>query len=524
MERRQKVELFEQLRREYEFGCATIVGTAQKFGVHRRMVRQAIESATPPERKRPVRQRPKLEQVRAFIDRIITEDRRAPRKQRHTAHRIYERVRAELPEVAIAERTMRRYVAERKEQLGAVAREVFVPQQYAPGGEAQVDWYEAVVELAGVPQTVQFFSMRAMWSGAAFHRAYLRATQQAFLEAHELAFAYFGGVFRRLRYDNLKSAVKKILRGARREQTVRFIAFRSHYQYEASFCTPAQGHEKGGVEGEVGRFRRNHLVPIPACRDVCELNAYLEGECQRDEARRIGGRELAVGEALQLERSHLARLPQEGFELAEESFSVVDQKGCIRARTNWYSTPLRPGRRCRVRVLATHLEVLTEGQLVARHERCYGRQQQVLNLEHYLDVLERKPGALSGSKPLAQWRAEGRWTSAYDELWQHLQQRHGVQAGTRQMIAVLQLGREAGYAQLSAAITRALALGARDAAAVRYLLQAEQLEGASAPPLCLPVLEMRAPVATHYERPLPSVVEYDTLLKLTSAPAVEVRQ
>jgi hypothetical protein len=127
-----------------------------------------------------------------------------------------------------------------------------------------------------------------------------RATQQAFLEAHELAFAYFGGVFQRLRYDNLTSAVKKILRGYRREETTRFIAFHSHWQYEASFCNPAQGHEKGGVEGEVGRFRRNHLVPVPEFADFAALNAYLLTACQQDEGRRIAEHELTVGALLDL--------------------------------------------------------------------------------------------------------------------------------------------------------------------------------------------------------------------------------
>ncbi len=179
MERKAKVELFEQIRREYEFGCGTIKGCAEKFGVHRRMIRQAIECALPPQRKRPLRSRPKLEQVREFIDRIIDEDRRAPRKQRHTAHRIYERLRVELPSVEVSERTVRQYVRERKDHLGLTTREVFIAQQYEWGVEAQVDWYEAVVEVDGERQTAQVFCMRSMATGAAFHRAYPRATRAA---------------------------------------------------------------------------------------------------------------------------------------------------------------------------------------------------------------------------------------------------------------------------------------------------------------------------------------------------------
>ncbi len=537
MERRQKVELFEQIRREHEFGGQSIRTLAQHFGVHRRMIRQALGCALPPERKRPLRERPKWQQVHAFIDGILEADRQAPRKQRHTSHRIHERILQELPEVKIAERTVRQYVQRRKHELGLEIREVMVPQEYRWGKEAQVDWYEVVVELAGERQTVQVFSMRSMASGAAFHRAYPRATQQAFLEAHEYAFAYFGGVFSRLRYDNLSSAVKRVLRGSRREESVRFIAFRSHWRFEASFCTPGQGHEKGGVEGEVGRFRRNHLVPVPIVADRAELNRLLMAACQRDEARRIGERAQSVGEAMRLEQSQLQSL-QEGFELAEESFCVVDGKGCIQARTNFYSTPLKAGSRCRVRVLPATVEIWHEGRRVAEHERCYSRRQQVLDLEHYLDVLVRKPGALAGSRPLAQWRAAGRWSPAYDEFWQRLQQRHGFSAGTRLMIEVLQLGRKSGYERLTQAIEQALHLGTHDAAAVGYLLSVSELRGygsvrdAESPvtdleeggpeKINLELLDSLCAVGSHnsavleeyYQRPMPRLEDYDLLLEV----------
>jgi transposase len=283
------VELFEQIRRQYEHGSGTIVGTARKFGVHRRTVRQAIECALPPERKKPDRKRTKFDLVRGFIERILRNDERAPRKQRHTAHRIFVRLQLEMPEAEVAERSVRQYVEQIRRQLGLAKREVFVPQHYEYGDEAQVDWYEATVELGGARQVLQFFYLRASASGAAFHRAYLRATQTAFLEAHELAFEHFGGGFRRLRYDNLKAAVKRVLRGSRREETTRFIAFRSHYGYEGSFCNLYSGHEKGGVEGEVGRFRRNHLVPVPQFDSLEQLNVWLVEECRRDEQRFIQG-------------------------------------------------------------------------------------------------------------------------------------------------------------------------------------------------------------------------------------------
>jgi transposase len=512
MHRRAKVELFELLRREYQFGVGTIAGVARKFGVHRRTVRQAIASAIPPDRKCPSRSSPKLDPVRSFIDQILDNDLKAPRKQRHTARRIYKRLLLEMPEAVVGESTLRRYVSARKAEMGLSSRDVCVPQSYAWGVEAQVDWYEAVVDLEGERTVVQFFTMRSMASGAAFHRAYLRSTQQAFLEAHQLAFHYFGGVFRRLRYDNLKSAVKKILRGHKREQTERFILFRSHWQFEASFCNPAQGHEKGGVEGEVGYFRRNHLVPVPSVANLDELNDLLLQACKQDGSRMIGDRSMNVSQAASIERLHLTTLEAEDFDLAEESFCRVDSKGCVMVRTNFYSTPLRAGTQARVRVLPISVEVIYQGKLVARHLRCYQTRQHLLDLEHYLDVLSRKPGALAGSKPLAQWRAEGRRPPSYDQLWAGLKHRYGDQAGTRLMIELLQLGRQHGYQRLTIAIEQALECGATDAAAVRYFLTAPTLEYDTAAPL--DPQEVTRP--EHYARPLPEVSAYDQLLRLAS--------
>ena len=250
--RSDKVELFEQIRREHEFGVGTISGVSRKLGVHRRLVREALSSAVPAVSKPRERRLRKAGGCGSFIDRILSADQLAPTKQRHTAHRIWLRPCAEQPGFAVSERSVCGYVKRQRQQLGMIARESFVPQSYNWGVEGQVDWYEAWALIGGERIKLQVFEMRSMASGGAFHRAFTHATQQDFLEAHEMAFRYFGGIFKQLRYDNLKSAVKRILRGHQREETSRFIAFRSHWRFQSEFCNPARRNEKGGIESEGG--------------------------------------------------------------------------------------------------------------------------------------------------------------------------------------------------------------------------------------------------------------------------------
>jgi len=470
------------------------------------MVREAIASAVPRQRKPAVREKPKIGPAITFINTILEADQKAPRKQRHTAHRIWGRLCEERPELKVSEPTVRKYVRERKHEMGLIGRESFIPQSYMFGEEAQVDWYEAYADLDEERQKLYIFCMRSMASGGAFHRAYPHASQQAFLEAHEFAFHHFGGVFTIVRYDNLSSAVKKILRGHQREETERFITFRSHWGFQSDFCNPGRGNEKGGVEGEGGYFRRNHLVPVPKARNLEDLNRQIMEASQKDECRMISGKYRSVGEAMHLEREHLSPLAQEGFQLAGVHFPSVNTHGTVKVLTNFYSAPLPVGVEVQAKVYPADVEIWHHGKCVARHERSFARSEKVLDLEHYLEVLLKKPAALAGSTPLEQWRAKGRWPVSYDRFWKILKERHGKQDGTRAMIELIMLGRKHGYRELEQAVSQALDLGCFDVGAVRLLLHVDLESRKSLEPVEIGALSC-------YDRPQPHLDEYDQLLR-----------
>jgi hypothetical protein len=216
---------------------------------------------------------------------------------------------------------------------------------------------------------------------------------------------------------------------------------------------------------------------------------------------------------MQQEQAHLLPLPEERFEIAEVSFPRVDAQGCVKVRTNSYSTPLPAGPSVQVRLLPAEVEIFHESRLVSRHQRSYLRHQQVLNLEDYLHWLERKPGAFTHSTALKQWREAGRWPLNFDRLWQSLQARLGKAEGTREMIELLGLGRQLGQARLEAAVEQALRLGCTDAAAVRYLLQSGDL-------LHEPVEALRLEALAQYDRPQPVLTAYDQLLLVGSGQEV----
>ena len=508
-----RMELFEQIRRDRDREGLSIRALAERHGVHRRAVRQALASPLPPVKRSPVgRPAPKLGAYRAIVDAWLEGDRSAPRKQRHTAKRIHRRLVDEHG-AAVAETTVRDYVRQRKRAMGWPVGEVFIPQVHAPGVGAEVDWGQAHVDLAGTPTKVHLFFMRASFSGAAFCQASLVETQQAFLELHVEAFEWFGGVFEQIRFDNLTSAVKQVLRGRRRVETDRFVALRSHYLFESQFTTPGiQGaHEKGGVEGEVGRYRRNHLVPVPAVGDLAQLNALILAGCETDLRRRIVGRPETVAETWRAELPLLRALPDEPFDATETAAPRVDAKSLVTVRQNRYSVPVAlAGLKVSAQIGAREITISHGGQTVARHERLHGRFGTSAQLDHYLELFARKPGGFEHSLALSQERERGAWPHTFDELWAALAGRYGRSEAARQMVDVLMLCREHGPDDVVLAVRGALAAGAHDGRAVAVLARRAQTAH-SAP---APLLDLEPRLAAH-ERPAPDLTDYDQLLRGT---------
>ena len=506
------MELYEQIRRDAtrmrsDTGGVSVRRLAVLHATHRRTVRLALESSTPPSKRVPVsRPAPVLGAFHTLIDEWLVADQSAPRKQRHTARRVFERLRDEYGCQA-AETTVRDHVRARRRVLG-LAGEGFVPQAYAPAVDAQVDWGEAEVVLAGQRTRVFLFGMRACWSGGAYWEAFPTLSQTAFLEGHVRAFEWFGGVFETIRYDNLAAAVKRVLRGQRREQTDRFVALRSHYLFDSEFTTPgiAGAHEKGGIEGEVGRFRRRHFVPVPRVRRLGELNQQLLSCLEVDLKRRIDGRPATVGEMLWTECGRLARLPVEQYTPAEHTTVRVDAKSLVTVRQCRYSVPTRlVGMRVHAEIGAHTVTLRHDGVVVAVHDRSVERFATTAQLDHYLDLLARKPGALRRALPVAQARQRGDWPAAYDDLWQRLEQKVGRSQAATQMIDVLMLCRDYPPETVEQAVQGALAAGAIDGRAVQLLARRVATRPQPEPV----ALSHHVPPV---DVPLPSISAYDQLL------------
>ncbi|UUV30729.1 IS21 family transposase [Amycolatopsis roodepoortensis] len=525
-----KVELYAAIRRDARAGMS---GRAleRKYNVGRRTVVKALTSAWPEPRKKPPPRPSKLDSFKSVIDEILRADLDAPRKQRHTVKRIFDRLIDEHAMADVSYQVVRAYVAIRKPEIrtevGRGPAEVFIPQSHRPGQEAEVDFGEVAVRRRGTLVTCFLFSLRLSFSGKAVHKISLSGGQEAFFEGHEHAFRVLGGVpLGQIRYDNLKAAVVAQVLGFSRQrvETERWTAFRSHWAIEPFYCQPgSQGaHEKGGVEGQIGWFRRTHLVPVPEVGSLAELNACVDAWDVADETRRIGARPRTVGEMFSIEAPLLRPLPDEPFEIGRWFTPRVDRFSQISIRTNRYSVPVRViGRRVRVLLHASELIVFDGRTEVARHERLLAKAGSRLELDHYLEALVRKPGALPGATALEQARAAGKFTPVHDAWWAAARKTHGDRDGTRALIQVLLLHRHMTHEHVVAGLAAALRAGALTADAVA--LEARKAADTDiTPPSASDRVVPAAAVASLTERrltqlppdtrPLPSVAIYDQLL------------
>jgi transposase len=437
----------------------------REFQIHWDTLAKILGHSEPPGyRQGQPRQKKKIGPFLAVIEQILEQDRHAHRKQQHTKRRIFDRLRAEYgysggyTAVKEAVRTWQQQ-----------HQEVFVPLVHRPG-EAQVDFGTAEVRWGGQVRKVALFVMTLLYSDALFCCVFPRECSEAFLEGHRRAFAFFGGVPRRITYDNSRIAVSRIIGPHERELTREFLRLQSHFLFQAHFCRVRQAHEKGQVECLVGYARRNFLVPVPSVGRLEDLNAELEQQCRQDLQRRVWGQNATKAVRLEEERSALLELPKHGFEARRVEPGQADSLSLVRFDCNSYSVPTACAHQP-VTVVGgiDQVKIVCRDRVVAEHPRCWDREQTRFEPRHYLALLERKPGALDFARPLEQWQLPDCFTVLRRRLETDLGHK-----GTREFIKVLRLLENASIGQLAGAIEQTLAIGAIGSDAVRVILQARQ--------------------------------------------------
>jgi transposase len=446
-----------QIRREYRIGAVALD--------------KVLANPEPPGyRSRGPRDKPKLGPFMGVVDEILEDDRTAPTKQRHTAKRIFERLRDEHHYQG-SESQVRRYVATRRRHTA----EVFVPLSHPPG-RAQFDFGEAVVEIAGARRKAALAVMTLPYSDAFFVSAYPRECSETFQQAHVTAFEYFGAVPTLCEYDNTSIAVTKVMGHGERELTREFLRLASHFLFTHRFCRVGRGNEKGVVEGLVGYGRRNFLVPVPSFNSFAELNEHLAAKCFDDLFRRVRGKPQTKAERLEVDLAAMLALPDVDFEARRVEQRASNSLSLVRFDRNDYSVPTRFAHHD-LTVIGGIEQVRIEclGELVATHPRHWGREHVTYDPVHYLALLERKPGAIDVARPLSDWALP----ECFGVLRRRLEADLGHR-GTREFIKVLRLMERCTLNQLAGAVIAALEMGATEADSIACVL-AHRME----PPVAL---------------------------------------
>ena len=498
------VEDYEAIRRAYFIDKQSIRAIHRTLGYDRDTIRKAIVDAAP---KRYTlvkpREAPVIGPYKQRIDELLQESKQQKRKQRYTAHRIFEILRGEG--YTGSEGAIHNYVS--RERRKAAYKEKYIPLEFDPGQDAQVDWGEAEVMLAGERVTVQLFILRLNYSKTRFVMAFPFQKQEAFFEGHNQAFRFLGGIPQRLTYDNLKTAVHKILIGRNRQEQESFKKFRSYYLFESNYCNPAQGHEKGGVENDVGYIQRNFMTPLLEVKSYEELNERLWKACQENLHRHVRGQLASVAELLADERAKFLPMPKELFPACVSYLLKPNGYSQAALDTNRYSVPVEHGNdQLVLRAYPFRVEILLGDQVIARHPRCFGQGQDVLDPLHYLPLLAQRPGAFEHAKPLRSWRKH--WPKEYDLLLDALRTRLPEGQGVKEFIEILKLHRQNPADQVEQAVQSALGFGAASLHGV--LLCLRQLQHAQTP-LPTPEAGLSANLATFGNQPV-NLNQYNQLM------------
>jgi len=396
------VEAYERIRQAVINEGLSQREAAKRLGHSRKTIAKALKYRIPPGyRINQTRARPVLDPVRQLIDTWIEQNKHIRPKQRMTAYRMYERLCDEYSFKGHYG-TVQRYV---KESI-CRHKEVFMPLEFGPGQEAQVDWHEGYAIDNGIEHKVQIFAMKMCFSKAPFVYPYEHADLESFLDGHVRAFEFFGGVPKRIAYDNLKCAVIRVGKGRKRELNRRFKELRAWYLFESRFCNVAKGNEKGDVENLCKHSERTYLSPPPEVDGMDELHEHLLTHCRKDLDRRgtaVHG-DKTVGELLKEEQQHLLALPPEPFEACSRRSTIIDHYSLVRVDNVRYSAPTRWAHYpCVVKVFVDKIQVYCDHQLVSEHKRSYDGKAFVLDPLHYLALLERKPGSLDNAMAFKGW-------------------------------------------------------------------------------------------------------------------------
>lgn len=456
------MEFWTEVRRRVLTGELSKRAACREYQLSWHRLKKILAHQEPPGyRQKQPRRKPKLEPFLPIIREILQQDRQAPKKQRHTAWRILQRLRDEhgfMGGYTIVKDAVRAWKQGRQE--------VFLPLSHPPG-EAQVDFGEARIKLRGVETKVALFVMTLPYSGAIFVQVSPRECTETFLEGHRQAFEFFGGVPRRISYDNSAIAVIKVLKGRERKLTKEFLRLQSCYLFEEHFCLVGRANEKGHVERLLGYARRNFLVPVPEVASLVALNETLAERCRADLEHRTRGKSGTKGELLVEDQAAFLPLPKQPFEARRIEQASADSQSLVRFDTNSYSVPVQYAHR-QITVVATVEEVrlVYEDRLIARHRRCWQKEQYLFEPVHYLALLERKPGGFDHARPLENWQLP----ECFALLRRRLEAEHGG-PGTREFIRVLRLLEWYSLAQLTDAVEYALDLGIVDPDSIRVVVE-----------------------------------------------------